>query len=289
MPDVLPELQLLSNTTDQSAQEEQTALMANGVSESGIRLPIVMYHGFLKDKDSSHRNKFYISPRLFEKDLEYLKENNYTPIFIEDLISYVEKGTPLPENPIILTFDDGYYNNYFYAYPLLRVYDMKAVISIIGSLTDKFSLTDDNNILYSHLTWDQINEMLGSGLIEIQNHSYGMHSAAKGRKGSSGKPGESRKAYERALIDDIGSFQERITEMTGKTPNTFTYPFGIVDDNSKKVLMQGIGFQATLSCDEGINYISRDPDCLYRLKRIFRPPNVSCKEFFKKIAPEKTP
>lgn len=255
----------------------------------GIYLPIIMYHEIMENKDNINHKRDAISPKLFDSDLNYLKENHYTPIFMGDLISYVEEGTPLPENPIILTFDDGYYNNYYYAYPLLRAYDMKAVISIIGVYTEKFSLINENDIRYSHITWRQINEMLASGLIEIQNHSYDMHSLTKnGRKGIINKPGESPGSYEKALIDDIGSFQERIKEMTGKAPNTFTYPYGFVNNNSKEVLLKEIGFKATLTTYIGVDYISRDPKCLYRLKRIPRPPNVPSEKFFKAIAPEST-
>ena len=70
-----------------------------------------------------------LSPAQFESDLKYLKENGYHTVVVQDLIDYVEKGVPLPEKPVMLTFDDGYYNNYYYAFPLLEEYDAKIVIS----------------------------------------------------------------------------------------------------------------------------------------------------------------
>ena len=102
-----------------------------------------MYHGLVKDR--RFQNVFSINPNVFEKDLKYLKENNYTPVLVKDLIAYVDDGVPLPERPVLITFDDGFYNNYIYAYPLLRQYDMKAVISIIGELADKATLITDQN------------------------------------------------------------------------------------------------------------------------------------------------
>jgi len=238
-------------------------------------------------KDTSFQNNFNISPKTFEKDLKYLKENSYTPILMKDLINYVDNGTPLPEKPIILTFDDGHYNNYLYAYPLLREYDMKAIISIIGKSTDKFSDLNENNPLYSYLTWHQINDMVKSGYVEIQNHSYNMHVNRNNRQGVLKKAYESYDDYTFILQEDIGFLQTRLKEMTGQTPNTFTYPFGFIDDASEDTL-KSMGFRATLSCLEGINHITRDPECLFHLKRILRPPNTSSNEFFKSIAPAHT-
>ena len=104
--------------------EEQLA--SSDVSDSDeVTLPIIMYHSINEknDKDSD----YIVSPKLFEKDLAYIKKKGYTPVFMKDVISYVEGDGKLPKKPIVISFDDGYFNNYYYAYPLLRKYDMKAV------------------------------------------------------------------------------------------------------------------------------------------------------------------
>ena len=63
--------------------------------------------------------------------------------------------------------------------------------------------------------------------------------------------------------------QEELAEHTGRTPDTFAYPYGKYSDRTDQVL-RGMGFQATLSCDWGINHLTRDSACLYRLRRICR-------------------
>ena len=83
-----------------------------------VKVPIIMYHGLIKD--SSLQTEYFISPDRFEEDLKYIKENGYTPVFMSDLIDFVYENKPLPEKPVVLSFDDGYYNNYCYAYPLLK-------------------------------------------------------------------------------------------------------------------------------------------------------------------------
>ena len=91
------------------------------------------------------------------------------------LIDYVYDQKELPQNPIILSFDDGYLTTYEYVVPLLKKYNMKIVLSLIGVDTDNFSKTFDNNLDYAHMTWNQLNEMACSGLVEIQNHTYNLY------------------------------------------------------------------------------------------------------------------
>ena len=64
-----------------------------------------MYHGLLKEE--ARQGKYVLSPAQFESDLKYLKENGYHTVVVQDLIDYVEKGVPLPEKPVMLTFDDA--------------------------------------------------------------------------------------------------------------------------------------------------------------------------------------
>lgn len=265
-----------------STQKNQAALTAAAAPEGSIPLPVVMYHALTKDK--KYQNKFFINPVIFENDLKYLKENNYTAIFMKDLIDYVDKGTPLPAKPVLITFDDGFYNNYLYAYPLLREYNMKAVFSVIGSFSDTASNTDDKNAYYSYLTWDEIKKLSASGYVEIQNHSYNMHSNKGARRGVQQKYGESMDQYRIAMEKDIGAMQDKLLQVTGQTPTTFTYPYGYWNKNSQEVL-KGMGFRSTLICSEGLNYITRDPNCLYKLKRVCRCSGKSSAEFFKIIAP----
>ncbi len=245
-----------------------------------VKVPILMYHGLIRDPGL--QTEYFISPDIFEEDLKYIKEHGYTTVFMSDLIDFVYENRPLPEKPIVLTFDDGYYNNYCYAYPLLKKYDMKAVISIIGIYTDKFSRVDENSAAYSHITWKQLGEMKDSGLVEIQNHTYNMHELGQ-RRGSAIKSGESKTQYRKVLTDDLVRLQKEIKHYTGKAPDTFTYPFGIYSDYEEE-LVKELGFRATLSCSEGINYITySDKSCLYELKRYLRDGNSKSSTLFERF------
>ena len=244
----------------------------------GIKLPIIMYHSVLKSKKS----KYIVTPEQLENDLKYIKEEGYTTITMTDLIEYVYKDKPLPEKPIMITFDDGYYNNLTYAAPLLKKYDMKAVISIVGKYTDDFTRTNEANVNYGHLRWEDINLLINEGTIEFQNHSYNLHSTSGKRKGSMKKKGESLEEYTKLLKEDIMKLQEEFNENTNYTPNTFTYPFGAVSKDSVESIKE-LGFKASLSVSDKVNYITKDQDSLYLLKRFNRSGTKSTESFFKKI------
>lgn len=251
------------------------------ISESNdeVYLPIIMYHSLLKDKNL--QNDYTISPDLFEADLKYITENGYTTITVSDLIAYVYEDKDLPDNCIMITFDDGYYNNYHYAYPLLEKYKCRAVISPIVSMTEKFTETEDVSVSYGYITTDDINEMIDSGYVEIQNHSYDMHTITP-RRGVEQKRGETLDEYKKIISEDITKAQTYIKENTGTTPQCFVYPFGAESESTLQII-KDLGFLCTLTCTEKANTITKDPDSLYELGRFRRDRNESMAQLLSRI------
>ena len=241
-----------------------------------VDIPIVMYHSVLKDR--AYHGKYVVSPAEFENDILYLKEHGYTTILMEDLINYT-KGGSLPEKPILLTFDDGYYNNYLYAFPLAKQYRVKFVISPIGRYTDLYSESGEANGYYSHATWEHLREMTESGLVEVQNHSYDMHEQRGGALGVKQRTGETDSAYKARLTADLGRAQEVFKANLGKAPSTFVYPFGAMSKSTPDII-NDMGFSATLLCREKVSTVTRDPESLYALGRFLRESGISSKEFF---------
>ena len=239
---------------------------------------ILMYHSLLKDP--ARHGKYVVSPDLFESDLKYLKEHGYSFVGIQELIDFVYSGAPLPKKSIVITFDDGYYNNYLYAYPLLEKYDAKMVISVIGKYTDLYD-GEKPNAYYSHVTWDMINEMLASGRVEIGNHTYSMHTNGE-RRGSKKIKGETDEHYSKILTEDIGKLQAEMFEHTGTYPSVYTYPFGAISNASFGIIAD-MGFLASLSCAEKPSTVTRGkPESLRCLGRFLRPTKISSADFFEK-------
>ena len=257
---------------------------ASASGESTV-LPIIMYHSILDS--TAKAGKYIITPAVLEQDLLYLKEHGYTAVLPDDLIAYANGEKRLPDKPILITFDDGNYNNYSYAYPLLKKYGMKALISIVGSFTEQYSEKDavmNNN--YSYLSWEQLQELINSQIIAIGNHSYDMHSE-KTRPGFCRLPNESEQEYIYNISKDLLHMQKISQDkLNGYTINTLVYPYGTCNSITEKIAAD-LGFAITLTCYEKVNVITfGEKDSIYCLGRFNRPYGVSTEEFMKKL--EKT-
>jgi peptidoglycan/xylan/chitin deacetylase (PgdA/CDA1 family) len=239
-----------------------------------------MYHGLVHN-NKKIENKFFIDDELFRKDIKFLKHNGYNSVGVNDLINFVHNDVPLPEKSIMVMFDDGYLNNFLYAFPIIKEENFKAVFSPIGKCVEDYSEIKDRNPYYAHANWNDIREMSNSGLVEIQNHSYNMHSIGK-RKGCKKMRFESDDEYKKKFKSDVLKFQSVFQDNLGKTPEAFVYPFGATCHESENILKE-LGFKATFSCEGKINTItSGDPDSLYRLGRIIRPNKIESEKYFKK-------
>ena len=249
-------------------------------SSDTVELPIIMYHSVLKDTALS--GKYVVTPSELENDIKYLKDNGYSFISGFDLINFTYDNAPLPEKPVMLTFDDGFYNNYGYVVPILKKYDAKAVISIVGKYTDEYSDSNIQNMSYGYLRWSEVYDLFLSNRTDVGNHSYNFHSNSNGRNGSKRNRGEDIEQYKNTFYSDTKKVQERCLAKTGFAPVIYTYPFGEYSDESTGIL-KDMGFKMSLTCDEGLNYISHDPDSLFLLKRYNRPSGILTADFFSKI------
>jgi peptidoglycan/xylan/chitin deacetylase (PgdA/CDA1 family) len=246
-------------------------LTVNAAGE--IQLPVVMYHSIQKNR--SKLGRYTISPEELEADFKWLQDNGYRSVTIDQLVMYTEgksaEGSPLPEKPVFLTFDDGYYDNMYYADPLLKKYGFTAAIFVVGDFIDKSEREGCQNPNYSYASRRTLEQMAQEGYWEIESHSYSLHLCNRGRDGVKRKHGESDEAYERLLRDDFSKIGELIEGVAGRRPRAFAYPFGSMSGEAESVLRE-MGYKITLSCSLGIAEIrAGEPDTLYKMKRILRP------------------
>ena len=92
------------------------------------QLRVLMYH---KVSDNDHYDFLTVTGRNLEEQFQFLKQQGYTSVLLSDLVKHVTQGTPLPQKPVLITFDDVYRDNYTVMYPLLVKYELKANIFLV--------------------------------------------------------------------------------------------------------------------------------------------------------------
>ena len=224
-----------------------------------------MYHSVLP----SENDVYVLSPERLEEDLIELKRRGYRSVTIKEIKRFLKGKGTLPEKPVLLTFDDGHYNNLFYARDVLKKHGFSAVLHVIGCFTEYSSTHEKDHPEYSHLTWEEIGTLARSGIFEIGSHSYAMHSY-KPRFGIKRKKGESEEAYRRALTEDTIKLERSLIEKSGVIPVSYAYPFGAYTQESEAIL-HSLGYDVLFTCYEKINVLKKgDKSKASRLYRINR-------------------
>jgi len=129
------------------------------------KLPVLMYHRVTEENPSD-----FLTIRLADLDrqLQCIRDDGYTTISAQQLINHQYSGQPLPAKPVLLTFDDGYYDNFTLLYPLLLKYGMKATIFLIASQIPRSGQPDTEK---KFMPEDLLRQM-DPAIIEFGLHTY---------------------------------------------------------------------------------------------------------------------
>lgn len=212
------------------------------VPSGAIKVPILVYHSVrpIIKGEPPLVDYFDISPELFEKNLIYLKENNFSVISFSDLVESLEEKKELPKKPVVLTFDDGWKNQYIYAFPILKRYGITATFFIFTNAIDHKNF----------LSWEQIKELDRSGMT-IANHTKSHPYLLKIKDRNT-------------LTDEILGSKKILEERLGKPVEFFAYPFGYFNDFIISIVKES-GFKAARSSKKGTYHTKND---LFTLRSI---------------------
>ncbi|MFW5891219.1 MAG: polysaccharide deacetylase family protein [bacterium] len=139
-----------------------------------------MYHSIGIPNSNWHLNHLTCPYKIFESQIAWLYRNNYRTISLNDLYGNIFKRKIISKKSIILTFDDGYVDNWIFAYPLLKKYNMTATIFVNPEFVDprkikrkRYDQCKNVNELETlgFLSWDEMIEMESTNVIDIQNHA----------------------------------------------------------------------------------------------------------------------
>lgn len=239
-------------------------------AENSAQVPILMYHHIVEEDDGSGS----VTVDQFRAQMDALLDAGYTTVSLQELADYVNHGGDLPEKPVAITFDDGYASNYELAYPILRERNMKATIFVIGVSVGKDTYKDTDHAMTPHFSYEQAAEMVSSGLISVQSHTYDMHQWAPYESGGQVREnilplaGESETDYVAALTEDFTTSRDLLEAATGEPVTALAFPTGLYTTLTSAVL-RDLGVEVTLSTNPGVNTVVRGlPQSLCAMLRI---------------------
>lgn len=262
-------------------------MLFGGVTGSRVKsddvrhVPVIMYHSVCK----TNVGEYVIHPDTLRADFEYLSKHGYTAVFLSDVINFCDGKADLPARPVVITLDDGFYNNLYYVLDIAKECNVKFTVGIVGAYTDKEEKEKKHSPVYSYLTRAHIKKLYDSGIVEIANHTYDMHHTRGERRGIRRKKGESDADYEKALTYDSEKCRALIKEACGSTANVYVYPFGFYSRGCADILTR-LNYRAILTCKGGINVFKKgSTEGLDAVMRYNRPGNMSTSEFFRRVLP----
>lgn len=201
----------------------------NGIYSRTLRVPILMYHYISVPPEDAdiYRLDLSVDPETFRAQMQYLAENGYTSIDLYDLSLAITNKIELPAKPVIITLDDGYVDNYWYAFPILQEFGLKATFFVVTEFID------NNNPYY--MSWEMVETMAAAGM-RIEPHSKN-HPDLSGRERD-------------FLIYQMLGSQETIAAHIGYTPRYFAYPGGRYDELAMQILDE-LGYWGAVTTQGG--------------------------------------
>ncbi len=222
---------------DYFQQEPEELLAPKAPSGTMIKVPIFIYHSVRPyvSGESVMQDRFDVTPELFEQQLVYLQSHGYTTISPDMLAIDIEMGTTTPvAKPVMLTFDDGWENQYKYAFPLLKKYHMIATFYVYTKPID--------NAKSIYLSWDQLREMQEAGMT-IGSHTM-THPLFK-------------KISLINIQKEIFESKKDIEQHLHKTVLHFASPFGY-SDAAIENLVKSAGYTTARGTHRGVYHSSAD-------------------------------
>jgi peptidoglycan/xylan/chitin deacetylase (PgdA/CDA1 family) len=219
-----------------------------------------------------------LTPEGFENHLLFLSEKGLQTIFLHELLEYLRGGKRLPRPAVALTFDDGHLDNWVYAFPLLKKYNLKATIFVVTSwMTEGVPRAQwdpdggqeqDLPRIPSHreakemaaagdyeggLRWEEARRMEESGLIDIQSHTHLHQDYFVG----SNKTPRLDPLKKDSLRQDLEKSKSLIETRLNKPCRFLSWPWGKYDSQSVE-LAKGLGFEALATTEKGVNFPGSD-------------------------------
>ncbi|PRR82704.1 polysaccharide deacetylase family protein [Clostridium vincentii] len=226
-----------NKTNDVELPKEKNRFEDLTLTNENVGVTVLYYHAV----DPAHPGEeLYVSPTQLKEQLQLIKDLGYTSLTMTEVNDYIKNNKAIPEKSILITFDDGYTDNYTYAFPILKELNMKATIFVITSETD---------IGNYYVSSSQIKEMSDYG-IDIESHTVShLHLDTL--------------SYEEQL-EELKSSKSKIESITKKDVLSVAYPYGDYNEDTKKATIAS-GYSIAFTTDTGLADRTDNPVTLDRI------------------------
>ncbi len=200
-------------------------------------VPVVMYHKVERVKGGRNDT---VSPENLRYQLGYMKDRGYRVIPLDEYVAGLRSGKKFDRKTVVLTFDDGYENNWKNAFPVLREFGYPAAVFVP---TEQMGQP-------GYLTWDQVKAMAASGI------TFGSHGLTEAYLPDCPAP---------RLKREIEDSKRILEEELGQTVKFIAYPIGGFNNGIKSQVRQA-GYEAAMATNRGHDRFNRDPYEINRIK-----------------------
>lgn len=220
------------------------------IPDAGV--PVLMYHSISTKYDPS----FCVPPKQFEQEMRYLREHNYHSVSPAELCAALEGEAPLPENPVLITFDDGFGDNYKIAWPILKKYGLRATFFIVTGEIGTYSID-----------WPQLQELVDAG------NTIGSHTVHHCDLTTLSEEGQRRE-----LFDSRATLEKNLSA----TISSFCIPYGKYNKTTLRLLREA-GYTISFTTNPGLVCTGDD---IYTLHRLHMVGGTKLSRFVQKIGGE---
>ena len=221
------------------------------------RYGVLAYHSVVDESAAENQKHYFpqtISAQTLIKHFNWLKENGYNVISWQQVIDAENGKGTLPDNAVLLSFDDGYETMYNVVFPLLKAYNYPAVFAPVTGWLDtpanqKIAYADKMLDRSVFATWAQVKEMEQSGLVEVASHTHNLHNGINANPSGGQLPAviapeykngkyETEDAYKNRLRSDFALTVQTLVNHIGKKPRVMVWPYGQFNDVAVQIARQ---------------------------------------------------
>ena len=230
-------------------------------------LVVLAYHD-IAEPDQALMPDFAVTPAHFQDQIVWLKQHGRHFVSVDQVIAARAGKAPLPANPVLVSFDDGFRSVFSAAFPVLQRYKVPAVLGLVGSWLSPESGSvhfGDELVSRDHfLSWEQLKTLVASGLIEPASHTYDLHKGISGNPQGNSEPAvttrlyaptqgyESESAYRQRLRADLARNSTVLERQLDRKPRVVIWPYGRYNQTAAAVAKE-LGMPVGLNLDDGAN------------------------------------